>query len=211
MPTDLSANNSKIWQWQADGGDLLSKEDWESLRQGLDYGEEKQKKKEETATVPEEREKSYNPDFSGMLQWLIIALIAVALIFVILRILGIRNFNRRVAGKKSGFTQMELLSDEPGDTTGELSASIEAGDYRNAIRLLYLFVLRSFHEQGLLKWKKDKTNADYLRELRSHRHYPTFKKLTRIYEHVWFGESEITAGIYSDARTCYESLTSRHT
>ena len=66
--------------------------------------------------------------------------------------------------------------------------------YRDAVRLLYLRTLQDLAAQHLIVWKKDKTNRDFVAELRrSDRHTLTqpFAELTRLFEWVWYGEAAV--------------------
>ena len=40
----------------------------------------------------------------------------------------------------------------------------------------------------MINWKKDKTNGDYLNEMKNSVNYQLFKKCTSLYELVWFNE-----------------------
>ena len=64
-------------------------------------------------------------------------------------------------------------------------------DYRLAIRLYYLKILQSFKRKGLIEWKKDKTNNDYLKEVRQTTFHNTFRKLTGIFERIWYGKGGV--------------------
>jgi len=47
-------------------------------------------------------------------------------------------------------------------------------------------------EKEAIVWSKEKTNRDYLREMRGHRLGTQFRDVTRQYERVWYGNQPLT-------------------
>ncbi len=74
-------------------------------------------------------------------------------------------------------SDMELLIDK----------SLSQKDYMLSIRLYYLWVIKELSNNKMIKWKRDKTNRDYLREMSDNPNKINFKRLTRIFERVWYG------------------------
>lgn len=73
----------------------------------------------------------------------------------------------------------------------EIDKAIAAGDYRLAIRLMYLRLLKSLSEKGKIQYAQDKTNFDYLVETSSKKWYNLFFNITRHYEYAWYGQFEV--------------------
>jgi hypothetical protein len=70
-----------------------------------------------------------------------------------------------------------------------LKQALAAKNFKLAVRLYYLSLLKNLHDAGLIHWEKDKTNRDYLGELFSKEaYYNDVRKLTRNYEEVWYGD-----------------------
>jgi len=65
--------------------------------------------------------------------------------------------------------------------------AIENKNYRLATRYYYLRLLKKLKEAGLIQWNADKTNREYLQELKNSDLKPLFKNLTFIYDYVWYG------------------------
>lgn len=73
-----------------------------------------------------------------------------------------------------------------------LAQARSEGNFRMAIRLCYLGLLKKLNAAGLISWKKDKTNRDYLSELfLTEVHYKQILRLTISYEAVWYGEHSL--------------------
>jgi hypothetical protein len=75
-----------------------------------------------------------------------------------------------------------------------------AGDYRLAVRLGFLSVLKQLTDRGLLDWRPEKTNADYLAELPGGPLHTAFRQVARQFEYAWYGELPLTAAHYDLAR-----------
>lgn len=69
-------------------------------------------------------------------------------------------------------------------------------NYRLAIRLHYLQLLKLLSEKGMIHYQPDKTNFDYLLQIRSTPHYSDFSGLTRQYEYSWYGLFPISQSQY---------------
>lgn len=69
-------------------------------------------------------------------------------------------------------------------------------NYRLAIRLHYLQLLKKLSEKGMIQYQPDKTNFDYMLQVRQTPHYPEFSGLTRQYEYSWYGLFPISRAQY---------------
>jgi len=67
----------------------------------------------------------------------------------------------------------------------------ERGDYRLAVRFNYLLLLRMLDDKEFIHWKAEKTNNDFIIEMRNSKLSNDFENITRLYEYVWYGEFEI--------------------
>ena len=62
------------------------------------------------------------------------------------------------------------------------------GDYRLTIRFYYLWLLRKLSEKKYITWDINKTNMDYLYELKDKRLRKRFDQHCYVYDYVWYGE-----------------------
>lgn len=65
-----------------------------------------------------------------------------------------------------------------------------AGDYRSAIRFLFLKTLQRLHNKELIVFSADKTNSVYAAEL-PHGKRNEFASLALCYEFIWYGKAKI--------------------
>jgi hypothetical protein len=73
----------------------------------------------------------------------------------------------------------------------EIEKAISAGNFRLAVRLLFLKTLRSLSDKHLIQYTQDRTNFDYLLQVQHASWYNLFFRLTRNYEYVWYGQFAI--------------------
>jgi len=84
--------------------------------------------------------------------------------------------------------------------------AVAKGDYRLAIRFLYLQLLKTFSENGLISYGTDITNSEYLAQLYSRPWYRDFFNVTRSYEYAWYGEMPVNIQQYESVVTDFSSL-----
>jgi hypothetical protein len=88
-----------------------------------------------------------------------------------------------------------------------LREAMSAGNYRLAIRICFLGLLKKLDEDGLILWKKNKTNRDYLTELFiKSRYFDEVKHLTLAYEEVWYGEHTFSRQTYEEIISSFKTI-----
>ncbi len=74
-----------------------------------------------------------------------------------------------------------------------LSEAIAASNWSLAVRLYFLQTIKLLSEKEAISWSREKTNRDYLREMRNHRLGMHFRDVTRQYERIWYGNQSISS------------------
>ncbi len=78
----------------------------------------------------------------------------------------------------------------------EIEKAAAAGNYRLAVRLMFLRLLKNMSEKNIIRYQQDKTNLDYLLQLHSTKHSTAFFRITRNYEYSWYGKFDISEKSY---------------
>ncbi len=65
--------------------------------------------------------------------------------------------------------------------------------YRMALRLRFLIMLHELEQKGAINIKPEKTNQQYLTELRTQSNYKNIKEAFKIYEYCWYGLFDIVS------------------
>ncbi len=72
-----------------------------------------------------------------------------------------------------------------------LKKALESSDYPLAVRLYFLQSIKRLSENNAIDWSKEKTNREYLREMRAHRLHEDFRLRTHDYERIWYGNQPL--------------------
>lgn len=134
--------------------------------------------------------------------WLIIISGFAGFIMIYLQNSNVWLFNRR--NKQLSSTREDEI--ETDDIFAihyqkEIDKAVKNGNYRFAIRLQFLRLLRDMSVKKIIQYKQDNTNLDFLMQLNTSSYYNDFFRITRYYEYSWYGQfmiSEETYRIISD-------------
>lgn len=89
------------------------------------------------------------------------------------------------------------LEEDPSELTQSeferlLAEALRTGNFREAIRLYFVAILKELIQLEWIYWKKDKTNQAYRNELRGNPNASQFSQCIRIYEYVWYGQYSLS-------------------
>ncbi len=90
--------------------------------------------------------------------------------------------------------------------SGEIYKAINAENYRLAIRLMYLHLLKDLSETGIIQYKQERTNNDYVMQLYSTPYYKSFFQLTRNFEYAWYGQFQIKIEVFKTIQANFASF-----
>jgi len=88
----------------------------------------------------------------------------------------------------------------------EIEKAMTAENYRLAIRLMFLRLLRDLSNKNLIHYKPGKTNFDYLSQIFSTGYYHDFFRLTRHYEYVWYGKFDVGQEAFGAIKNDFENF-----
>ncbi len=88
----------------------------------------------------------------------------------------------------------------------EIDKSVESGNYRLAVRLMFLRLLKNLADKNIIQYKPDNTNLDYLMQLQSAGMYADFFRLTRNYEYCWYGQFEVDKDKFAVIKKDFDSF-----
>jgi hypothetical protein len=86
-----------------------------------------------------------------------------------------------------------------------IAKSEKDGDNRLSIRYYYLWLLKTFTAQEIIVWDIEKTNSDYLYEIKNEKTKSDFQYLSYIYNYCWYGEFDLTADDFQQAKLLFET------
>ncbi len=85
-----------------------------------------------------------------------------------------------------------------------IQKSLESGENRLTIRYYYLWLLKKMSEKQLIEWDVEKTNSDYLYEIKNEVIKEDFGYLSYLYNNIWYGEFELDEATFTKARNAFE-------
>lgn len=148
-------------------------------------------------------------NIAGMLVRLFAIILAGFLLYFIIKYL-IGKDGGFLFGKKN--KKVDLKDEELHENIHEINfpESIlkfeKSGDFRSAVRYQFLFVLKKLSDKKLIAWNPEKTNKDYVAELKVPHLKDEFFQLSYIFDYVWYGEFSISEESYQKFKTQYQSF-----
>ncbi len=160
---------------------------WEKLTRDLDYSTD--------AVQPYQAQPlPVQPDQPGSEtshQTLLILIIVSLLVWMIFKLARKEMFSRRTAEQTARSGSILPVEKESPEVTDEAYRNaIRSKDYKLAIRISYIKLIRLLSKQRHIQWSKDKTNQHYLKEMKSHPQYELFSTLTASFENIYYGSQK---------------------
>ncbi len=102
----------------------------------------------------------------------------------------------------------EVITPES-DVDRLIAEAVMKGNYRLAVRYWYLKTLHLLHEKNLLQMAQDKTNYQYVNELKDADLRNRFAGITLNYEYVWYGEFEVDKLLYTKLESAFTAFVNK--
>ncbi|MEX1000751.1 MAG: hypothetical protein WDZ35_01405 [Crocinitomicaceae bacterium] len=87
-----------------------------------------------------------------------------------------------------------------------LQEAISRGDYRGAIRIYFIFIIRDLAEKKWIRWEKEKTNFQYLREMSGKAEFDDFNRSVSYFEVIWYGKRELDQQKFNQVKPSFTNL-----
>ncbi|RPD94495.1 DUF4129 domain-containing protein [Aureibaculum marinum] len=141
-----------------------------------------------------------------LIPYIIVGLILFLLIKFFLKV----NANAIVSGKTNTSTVLitedeELIKSE--DLPTLLNNAITQKNYRLAVRYYYLLILQKLSNSEIIDLQQQKTNEDYIKEIKSEILKKKFASSTYLYDFVWYGNFELKESEFLKAENQFNELT----
>lgn len=148
---------------------------------------------------------SMKPWFQTLL-WVIIVAGFTVFLVIYLGSSNIGLFRKKI--RSTGHTEEDQISEDifAINYQKEIDKAVAGGNYRLAVRLHFLQLLRKMSDSNIIRYKQDKTNFDYLMELQPTRYYAPFFRVTRNYEYSWYGQFPVSHDAYRIIKNDFEQL-----
>lgn len=84
--------------------------------------------------------------------------------------------------------------------------AIKSNEYRVSIRYYYLWVLKKMSEKEIIEWDVEKTNSDYLYEIKDATLQSEFRYISYLYNYTWYGEFDIDEVAFTKAKKSFDNI-----
>lgn len=167
------------------------------------------------AKEPEQSEEpTYNtgPKVRPWLSTRVVVMIVLA-ILAIMAILYKADFSYFQLSKYRQEEGDQLISEDENidesDYSKLLTKAIQDKNYRLATRYYYLSLIQKLSQKEYIEYHKDKTNSEYMFELKEEVIRNRFSYLSYIYSYVWYGEFPVDEVKFATIEKKYQSFISQ--
>jgi len=142
-----------------------------------------------------------------VLEYLLISIAVAGILFLIFKVAGIDVFNLIKGTSKSIVAYDESIEDIHAiDLDIEIEKATNQQNYRFAVRLLYLRLLKQLSDAGLIHWEINKTNSVYITELTNIEQRDSFTQITRQFEYIWYGGLIIDVRVFERIKALFTNF-----
>ena len=136
-------------------------------------------------------------DFFSSIFGIIFWILAIGLFAYLVYRLFLSNSSFLSRSRKNIASDIAVIEEEnASDPDSLLRNAIRSGNYRLAVRYLYLQSLQRLSEKKFIEINTNKTNYEYVMEVRRHKFANEFASLTLQYEYVWYGEYPVDERLF---------------
>ncbi len=197
--------------WYANADLKNTKTNEKIIRERRDGKNGQKEKNEQALKEQQQRDASYVP--LGQRSWFQTLLWIITIgAFAAVLIMYLSGSNVGLFRKKNVITTKETEEDFSTEDIfainyqKEIDKAVSQGNYRLAIRLQFLRLLKNMSEKNIIRYKQDKTNLDYLMELHPTGYYNNFFRITRNYEYSWYGQFNVSEDAYKIIRNDFDKI-----
>ena len=146
--------------------------------------------------------------FNAFLQILPYLLLGI-LIFILIKFF-LNVHARSLMNTKNNNSLVHLSEEEQIIKNENIESLIEKAlaekNYRLAIRYYYLWILRLMTDKEIIQWELQKTNEDYLSEIKETGLKDAFKTSTLYYNYIWYGDFPLDEPKYQNVSNFFIAL-----
>lgn len=186
----------------------IKETEWNNFVKDKDYTETfkefdtKESKVEKSTTT-----KMPSLDLGGF-KYVFYILVAGAILYVIVKILQNINSSPAIDLDKGRIYTLSEVEEKilEIDLNEILNNALLNKDYRLALRINFLIIIKMLSLKGKINWTKEKTNWEYYHEIKDPSIAIKFKEIVVPFETIWYGEHELTEAQFNRLQPSYESF-----
>lgn len=196
---------------------VVREQEWQKAAGGLDYSRDlpakPEPKKDRSRSDESSRTRSSWGNWGAMSQFwgnffqVLAILTACAAIGYGIYWMIRQPRNRRIArdGAEITLDNLDAYIHET-DLERFLREALAQQNYPLAVRIYFLQIIKDLSQCGAINWSKEKTNRDYLREMRDHSLSREFREATRTFEYTWYGNTPLSRSDFERLEPGFKAL-----
>ena len=197
-----------LYEEEAVENRAFDREDWVRVVRGMKFDEKPSEDKEPVEYQTQTRNTGAWAGFWKVIL-IVVLVIIVALILVNMlggeALFGARDKKLKKEKKKITLENLEEHIEEA-EIDRFIQQAINSKDFKLAIRLHYLAIIKALASRRFIKWKRDKTNGDYLREVSASVFFDRFQNATLAFERAWYGDKALDQSAFQELQPGLLSL-----
>jgi hypothetical protein len=187
----------------------LNETKWKRISENVDYSENYL----ESSNKSQKANKNYSFNWlkSDLIQNIFTIVILGLLVFLLFKIIkhSIFSLNKKIGQNNTYQVLNENTAINDLDLQEILKEVLSENNYKLAIRIRFLMILKFLLEKEYIKWEIDKTNIDYLNEMQNKREYADFEYLVLIYERIWFSDVDVNLNDFNILNVYFSNFISK--
>lgn len=142
------------------------------------------------------------------LEYIVYGLLALGAIYLLVKFLLQSPMNAVFKTEEQSIDSFQYVEENISEIHFEklIKKALKEDNYRLAIRYLYLMSLKNLTLKKIIDWHYDKTNSEYINEIKDDTTKQLFKRISYIYEYVWYGEFTIDNEAYQKHEIVFNHL-----
>lgn len=148
------------------------------------------------------------PELFEIIKFIVYAILIVFAIYILVKFLVGNNASSFFTQKSKMVSPLNIQEEhiENIDLDSYIKDALKEENYRLAIRYMYLKALKQLSIFNIIDWHFEKTNTDYLKEIENEQLKSSFKKVSYIYDNIWYGEFALNKDEFLNANKEFERL-----
>ncbi|MCP4520669.1 MAG: DUF4129 domain-containing protein [Cytophagales bacterium] len=147
-------------------------------------------------------------DFSWIF-YVVMIVCLLAVTFIIVRFfVGTSLFSKRKGLKSKDGLDYDIETEDiyAMDFNVLLEEALAKQLYRRAVRILFLKTLKEMADAEVIQWEENKTNLDYIYEIKSAPLQQSFEYLSDVFDYIWYGEKSVDKQQFLDLQQTFSTF-----
>lgn len=142
------------------------------------------------------------------LEYIVYGFLSIAALYLIIKFLMQSPLNSVFKTEVKDIDSFQYVEENIKDVNFDtlIADALNDNNYRLATRYLYLKSLKILTNKNIIEWHYDKTNNDYINEIKDENTKYVFKRISYIYDYVWYGEFPIDEAVFTKNRPDFEKI-----